>query len=130
MSIQSISFFLVRFTHIETCATEVCALFKKREELDDCIASLRTLDDILATLREEFASLSVPSNTSDSSEPPSKPLASSSRKPQAPIYDSWTDADLPKARRLVTARENAIASVKALIAKHRKSQEERIGLEQ
>ncbi|KAG6381948.1 hypothetical protein JVT61DRAFT_572 [Boletus reticuloceps] len=44
----------VRFTHIETCAREVCRRFKKIEEMDECVQTLRTLDDLLAALRAEL----------------------------------------------------------------------------
>ncbi|GAW00548.1 ribosomal protein S5 domain 2-like protein [Lentinula edodes] len=84
-----------RFSHIETCVTEVCRTFKSKQELEDCIAMLSTLDDILKQLRDELALLSD--------------------------YTLWTESDLPKAKRLVIAREKAIASVKNMIAKRRSS---------
>ncbi|KAJ3776303.1 ribosomal protein S5 domain 2-like protein [Lentinula raphanica] len=104
-----------RFTHIETCVTEVCRTFKNKQELEDCIAMLATLDDILKQLRDELAGLShLSASTSSSS------IDNTLRpKSKAPDYASWTVSDLSKARRLVTAREKAVASVKAMIAKRR-----------
>ncbi|KAJ7496950.1 ribosomal protein S5 domain 2-type protein [Mycena latifolia] len=93
-----------RFSHIETCALEVCREFKRREEVEDSLATLRTLDDILAQLRTELAvsmSQPVPAN-------------------KTPDYSGWIDWDLPKARRLIRARESAINSVKELISKQQK----------
>ncbi|KAJ6624303.1 ribosomal protein S5 domain 2-type protein [Mycena sp. CBHHK59/15] len=92
-----------RFSHIETCTLEVCREFKRKEEVKDCLATLQTLDDILAQLREELAAF-IPQTT---------PSAS-----KTPDYSGWIDLDLPKARRLIRAREGAINSVKELIAKH------------
>ena len=46
-----------RFTHIETCAAEVCKYFKLQEDLKDCRTMLSSLDDILADLRSEFTAL-------------------------------------------------------------------------
>ncbi|KAJ7782715.1 ribosomal protein S5 domain 2-type protein [Mycena metata] len=95
-----------RFSHIETCASEVCRDFKRREEVKDCLATLHTLDDILAQLRSELA---------DST----RQTGAASTK--IPDYSGWIDWDLPKARRLIRAREGAINSVKELIAKHKQS---------
>jgi putative IMPACT (imprinted ancient) family translation regulator len=94
-----------RFSHIETCALEVCREFKRREEVKDCLTTLGTLDDILAQLREELAVLK-----GDTAAVPGK----------TPDYSGWIDWDLPKARRLIRAREGAINSVKELISKHKK----------
>ncbi|KIK67500.1 hypothetical protein GYMLUDRAFT_37635 [Collybiopsis luxurians FD-317 M1] len=103
-----------RFSHIETCTTEACRMFKNKQELEECIAMLGTLDDILKDLRGELALLnsdsqSATASNDDSIRPKMKP----------PDYSSWTEADLPKARRLVAAREKAVASVKSMIAKRR-----------
>lgn len=104
-----------RFSHIETCALEVCQSFKKKEELDECILALNTLDDTLSELRKELAELPT---TDDKNEL----QTSQSRKKPAlkPNYSEMTEADLPKAKRLVLARENAVTSVKKMIAKRRK----------
>ncbi|KAF5393362.1 hypothetical protein D9757_000522 [Collybiopsis confluens] len=103
-----------RFSHIETCTIDACRMFKNKQELEECIAMLGTLDDILKDLREELALLNSDSpsatvSNQDAIRIKTKPLD----------YHSWTDADLPKARRLVVAREKAVASVKNMIAKRR-----------
>ncbi|KAJ7686477.1 ribosomal protein S5 domain 2-type protein [Mycena rosella] len=100
-----------RFSHIDTCALEVCREFKRREEVTDSLATLRTLDDILAQLRAELA-LSMQT----------APTAAS----KTPDYSGWIDWDLPKARRLIRAREGAINSVKELISK----QQQKLGMQE
>jgi hypothetical protein len=103
-----------RFAHIETCAQEVCRVFKRKEEFEDCLSSLSTLDDILADLRAELASLPAPSTTTS---PSTDTKDASPRPPKKPDYTLLKpDEDLAKAKRLLAARENAIKSVKALIA--------------
>lgn len=92
-----------RFTHIETCTAEVCGTFKREEELEDAISTLARLDDLLETLREELAELTA-------SDPPDMKKID---------YSGWTTGDLAKARRVITAREKSITSVKGLIDKHR-----------
>ena len=87
-----------RFTHIETCAAEVCKRFKLQEDFKDCRTMLSSLDDILAELRRELTTLTgkpSPHKTAD--------------------YDSIDD--LPKLRKLVVAREAAIKSIKVLIGR-------------
>jgi len=95
-----------RFTHIETCSSEVCREFKRSEELQECITSLQTLDDLLITLRAQLASLTTQSLTSSSSIP-----ERNSKKP------NYKGMDVAKAKRLIQARENSLKTVKALIAK-------------
>jgi hypothetical protein len=91
-----------RFTHIETCTLDVCREFKRKEEVRECLTTLQTLDDILAQLRAELAAvMNQPA-----------PVA------KTQDYSGWIDSDLPKARRLIRAREGAITNVKELIAKH------------
>lgn len=92
----------VRFTHIETCAAEVCKQFKLEEDLKDCRTMLSSLDDILAELRSEFVSLTGKPSTHKTMD-----------------YDSVDD--LSKLRKLVIAREAAIKSIKALIGKAKES---------
>lgn len=87
-----------RFTHIETCAVEVCKRFKLQEDLRDCRAMLSSLDDILADLRSEFVALTGKPSTHKEMD-----------------YDSIED--LSKLRKLVVAREVAIKSMKTLIGK-------------
>ncbi|KAF8178609.1 ribosomal protein S5 domain 2-type protein [Mycena galopus ATCC 62051] len=98
-----------RFTHIETCALEVCREFKRREEVKDALTTLRSLDDILAQLRDELAVLK----------------GESAATVRTPDYSGWIDWDLPKARRLIRAREGAISSVKELLSKH-----QQVGMQQ
>jgi hypothetical protein len=88
----------IRFTHIETCAAEVCKRFKLREDLKDCRTMLTSLDDILADLRSEFTVLTGKPSTHKTMD-----------------YDSIDD--LTRLRKLVIAREVAIKSIKALIGK-------------
>lgn len=94
-----------RFTHIETCASEVCREFKRSEELRECTTTLQTLDDLLITLRAQLATLTTQSLTTSSV--PER----NSKKPD------YKDMDISKAKRLIQARENSLKSVKALIAK-------------
>ena len=95
-----------RFTHIETCASEVCREFKRSEELRECITTLETLDDLLITLRAQLSSLTTQTLTTSSSIP--------ERNTKKPDYKG---IDAAKAKRLIQARENSLKSVKALIAK-------------
>ncbi|KAF9782410.1 ribosomal protein S5 domain 2-type protein [Thelephora terrestris] len=87
-----------RFTHIETCAAEVCKRFKLQEDLKDCRTMLSSLDDILADLRSEFTTLTARPSTHKTMD-----------------YDSIED--LAKLRKLVTAREAAIKSINMLITR-------------
>ncbi|EGO00844.1 hypothetical protein SERLA73DRAFT_87161 [Serpula lacrymans var. lacrymans S7.3] len=115
-----------RFTHIETCVREVSRTFKRLEEMEECISTLTTLDDLLADLRSELNSIS---STSTDTIPFSSPQESSLdtlksariaeiKKAIKPDYSAMQkDVDLAKARRLITARENAIKSVKTLLTR-------------
>ena len=87
-----------RFTHIETCAAEVCKHFKLQEDLKDCRTILCSLDDILGDLRSEFTALTGKPSTHKTMD-----------------YDSIDD--ISKLRKLVVAREAAIKSIKTLIGK-------------
>lgn len=92
-----------RFAHIETCAAEVCQDFKRSEELRECISELTNLDAVLAGLRAEYSESSpAEKSTTDSTTP-----------------KEYVNLDLIKGRRLIKARENAIRSVKLLLAKRR-----------
>lgn len=98
-----------RFSHIEACAQEVCRKFKRKEELEECISTLSTLDDILADLRTELANLPESSTAMTTALGGNDSL----RTPKKPDYSQFhADKDLPKAQRLVGAREKAITSVK------------------
>ncbi|KAG6902378.1 hypothetical protein C0995_000940 [Termitomyces sp. Mi166 len=93
-----------RFAHIERCATEVCQEFKRSEELRECISELTNLDAVLAGLRAEYSV----SSAAD------KSVTTGSTTPK-----DYANLDLDKGRRLIKARENAIKSVKLLLAKRR-----------
>lgn len=104
-----------RFTHIETCATEVCKEFKRSEELQDCITTLRTLDDLLSVQREQLATLT--SHESTGTNESSSPATQSHTTPRTAKKPDYGGIDVTKAKRLIHARESAIKGVKALIAK-------------
>jgi len=70
---------------------------------------LETLDDLLSVHREKLASLTTKEAQSSST-------TSDRKRPSAKKPD-YKDLDLTKAKRLIQAREAAIKSVKALIAK-------------
>jgi putative IMPACT (imprinted ancient) family translation regulator len=108
-----------RFSHIETCATEVCKAYKKSEELEDYITTLRTLDDLLIAHREHLSSLTVAENneTNTSVAPNASPSKSTpTQKKEAKKVD-YRGLDATKTKRLIQARENSIKTVKAMIAK-------------
>lgn len=109
----------VRFAHIETCAGEVCRRFKKMEEMEECVRTLTTLDDLLATLRAELATEREKASVQDSSSC-SGVTENSRAKTKAPDYRSMQDSlDLTKAKRLIHARESAIKATKTLIEKYK-----------
>jgi hypothetical protein len=109
-----------RFTHIETCAREVCRAFKVRDEIEECVSLLSSLDAIVASLRSELNQLAVPVAEVGDLAPLIK-----ARESKVPDYtDLLTTLDVKKARRLVTARENSIKSVKSRLAKLKRDQEE------
>ncbi|EKM53376.1 uncharacterized protein PHACADRAFT_99607 [Phanerochaete carnosa HHB-10118-sp] len=94
-----------RFNHIEICAREACRAFRLRDEIEEEVATLRSLDDILATLRSELAAVK--------SQP--EEAKTNAKKPD---YDALlATSDVNKVRRLVAAREKAIQSVKMSIQK-------------
>jgi len=94
-----------RFHHIETCATEVCQNFKRIDEIQQCVSTLKNLDAVLLGLRTEYNLLT------QSTISPEKSKNTSSK--------DYSHLDLEKGRRLVKARESAIKSVKLLLAKRR-----------
>ena len=109
-----------RFAHIETCAQEVCRMFKRKEELEDCISALSTLDDILVDLRSELANLKGSDDHATTSADMDAKGLSPQKNPKKPDYSQLrAENDLSKAKRLVGARENAIKSVKKLVAKRK-----------
>lgn len=90
--------------------------------MEDCITTLASLDDILATLRTELSTITpsaIPSSTP--SNVPDVVAASAAKKSQD--YTSLRDSlDLKRAKRLITARENSIRAVKASIQKAKDKQ--------
>lgn len=109
----------VRFAHIETCASEVCRRFKKVEEMEECVQTLKTLDDLLATLRAQLATTIEEARTKDPSSCPAVP-ENSRAKSKPPDYRTMQEGlDLTKARRLIHARECAIKNTKTLIEKYK-----------
>jgi hypothetical protein len=107
----------VRFTHIETCASEVCRKFKKVEEMEECIQTLKTLDDLLTTLRAELQT-HTPTITAEGATTSQSSALKARTKSKPPDYSIMQERlDLTKAKRLIHARESAIKSVKTLIAK-------------
>ncbi|KAI0758494.1 ribosomal protein S5 domain 2-like protein [Trametes elegans] len=135
-----------RFDHIETCAREVCRTFRLKDDMSTCIATLISLDDILASLRAELAALTAapakPSGDTAAGPAPAQadggsgsvtapPVPSTGggsaitpivvgEKKSRPSYAALEESlDLAKAKRLVTARENSIRSVKQALQKAR-----------
>ncbi|KAH9174944.1 ribosomal protein S5 domain 2-like protein [Lactarius sanguifluus] len=104
----------IRFTHIQDCAREVCQVFRVEDEMQDCISTLKSLDDILADLREELANAKKANRQSPDSE--AKPHTT--KKDYSALQKSL---DMVKARRQISAREKAIESVKRLINEERSS---------
>ncbi len=101
-----------RFSHIETCAREVCHTFRVKDELDERLATLGSLDDMLGLLRAELAELT---ETKESAETASK-IVGKKKQDYRALLDSL---DVTKAKRLIIARENSLKSVKASLKKAR-----------
>ncbi|CDO77518.1 hypothetical protein BN946_scf184912.g17 [Trametes cinnabarina] len=129
-----------RFDHIELCAREVCRTFRLKDDMATCIATLTSLDDILASLRAELASLTAAitvktdtdsstqtagntSATAPSEVDSSHPITPAPTAKSATAHPSYTaleeSLDITKAKRLITARENSIKSVKLALQKAR-----------
>ena len=110
-----------RFEHIETCAREVCRTFRLKDDVATCMATLASLDDILASLRAELASITATKSASG----PAQAQASGTKKPAANSYAALEESlDVVKAKRLITARENSIKSVKQALKKAREKDAE------
>lgn len=89
------------------------------EEMEECVRTLTTLDDLLATLRAELATEREKASVQDSSSC-SGVTENSRAKTKAPDYRSMQDSlDLTKAKRLIHARESAIKATKTLIEKYK-----------
>ncbi|KAI8968837.1 ribosomal protein S5 domain 2-like protein [Trametes punicea] len=130
----------VRFEHIEFCAREVCRTFRLKDDMATCIATLASLDDILASLRAELASLTSDGSKRDTvnftegvtvsvrPEGNTPALVSGVAVKSAHTRSSYAaleeSLDTAKAKRLITARENAIKSVKHTLQKARAKQQE------
>ncbi|KAI0629426.1 ribosomal protein S5 domain 2-like protein [Trametes polyzona] len=115
-----------RFDHIETCTREVCRAFRLKDDMATCIATLTSLDDILASLRAELASLTTPSKVDGPSEAATSTdpdvIVAVPAKKGRPSYAALEESlDIAKAKRLITARENSIKSVKLALQKARAS---------
>ncbi|KAL7277763.1 hypothetical protein ACG7TL_008705 [Trametes sanguinea] len=125
-----------RFDHIELCAREVCRTFRLKDDMATSIATLASLDDILASLRAELASITAenaktteadgPVETAGSASAAFEGDASRSATPivrsakSRPNYTALEESlDVAKAKRLITARENSIKSVKVALQKAR-----------
>lgn len=109
-----------RFTHIETCATEVCREYERNEELQDCKSSLAEMDSLLLDMRTELAQATTAFPAAQDGDFPS--LDQSPAAPATAKKPDYTNLDLDRAKRLVRARESAIKSVRASLVKHRKGQ--------
>jgi hypothetical protein len=104
----------VRFTHIQDCAREVCQVFRVEDEMQDCISTLKNLDDILSDLRNELTGIKeakAQHKQDFNSEAKSRPT-----KDYSTLQKSL---DIIKARRQISAREKSIESVKKLISEQR-----------
>jgi len=116
----------VRFTHIEMCTRKVCQTFLRKEEIEGCISTLASLDDILATLRSELAAAQAdPASASGVSD--STGTNASSSKSKTDYAALRGSLDVNKAKRLVTARENSIKSVKVSLRKAQEKSSTNIG---
>ena len=85
-----------------------------------CVATLTSLDDILASLRGELPSVSA-SQSSEAASSQSAPAKKSKTNPYAALEESL---DIAKAKRLIAARENSIKSVKQALKKAREKERE------
>jgi hypothetical protein len=85
--------------------------------LTDIITTLSTLDDLLEQLRTDLKNLNATPETANSS---SEAPAITRRRED---YTKLTESDLPRARRLVTARERSITAVKSQISKVKQKQD-------
>lgn len=88
--------------------------------MEECVQTLKTLDDLLATLRAQLATTLEQARTKD---PSSGPVPESSQtRSKPPDYRTMQESlDLAKARRLIHARECAIKNTKILIEKYKTS---------
>ncbi|GJJ06219.1 hypothetical protein Clacol_000409 [Clathrus columnatus] len=101
-----------RFSHIEHCTHDACVKFMVIDDIESHIRTLHQLDETLFDLRYRYKKLQDP-NAEKSEYTPSD-------------YSSLLETtDLPKARRLVNARQGAVRSVHASLREY--SQKEQKG---
>ncbi len=120
----------VRFDHIEMCTREVCHTFRVKDDMATSVATLTSLDDILASLRAELASLTASKPPADAEGSiagtegdASTAVAAVPAKKSRPSYAALEESlDVAKAKRLITARENSIKSTKVALQKARAAQ--------
>lgn len=106
-----------RFDHIETCTREVCRTFRLKDDMATYVATLTSLDDILASLRAERASLAASTKSTESSAA-NGTVNADTTAPKRPSYAALEESlDIAKAKRLISARENSIKSVKLALQK-------------
>ncbi|KAH9944780.1 ribosomal protein S5 domain 2-like protein [Amylocystis lapponica] len=111
-----------RFAHFEACAREVCRAFRLQDDIATSVATLQSLDDILASLRASLAEHTF-ADTSEPTTSAGEPSPVRAEPKKVPDYTALRESlDLKKAKRLITARENAIKSVKAALQKARAPQ--------
>lgn len=89
--------------------------------MEECVQTLKMLDDLLTTLRAQLATTLEEARTKNPSSCPAIPENSQART-KPPDYRIMQDGlDLTKARRLIHARECAIKNTKILIEKYKTS---------
>ncbi|TFK87572.1 ribosomal protein S5 domain 2-like protein [Polyporus arcularius HHB13444] len=113
----------VRFDHIEMCAREVGHAFRRKDDMATCIATLASLDKTLALLRTQLAGATRTADTNDAKETGEENSTVDgsviiAKKPSDPSYSALEESlDVAKAKRLITARENSIRSVRVALKK-------------
>lgn len=97
-----------RFAHIEHCTHDACVKFKLIEDIESHIQILHRLDETLADLRHRYKVL----------QDPGAERISHARGDYSSLLET---VDLPRARRLVNARQGAIRSMQSLIKDYAQS---------
>jgi len=102
----------VRFTHIENCSREVSRIFREIEEIERCIEELKEMDQELLRLRALLLQNAGTEKSADSTS------TTSPSKVREVDYAAMLlePRDVAKANRLVRARQNAVKSVKSVLA--------------
>ncbi|KZT05388.1 ribosomal protein S5 domain 2-like protein [Laetiporus sulphureus 93-53] len=110
----------VRFAHFETCARDVCRVFRLKDDMATSIARLSSLDDTLTSLRAELASLTKDKQSMHEQSESTLAPQDEPKLKKAPDYITLKESlDINKAKRLIAARENAIRVVKNALRKKR-----------